>query len=91
MHIPGKDSLPLTGADQITLFARLVAAAKTGNPDVQVKELMDGLGSHSPHHAFRKETWDSIRDVYIAKGAKRGYWRLLVDEMATEAPAEDAA
>lgn len=84
LHIPGKASLALTGADQITLFDRLVTAEKAGSPDVQVKQLMDGLGSRSPQQAFRKETWDSIRDVYIGAGAKRGYWRLLVDAQPTE-------
>lgn len=87
LHIPGKTSLALTGADQITIFERLVAAEKAGSPDVQVKQLMDGLGSRSPQQAFRKETWDSIRDVYIGAGAKRGYWRLLVEAQ----PAEDVA
>lgn len=93
LHIPGKTSLALTGADQITIFERLVAAEKAGSSDVQVKQLMDGLGSRSPQQAFRKETWDSIRDVYIGAGAKRGYWRLLVDaqpaEEVAEAPAEE--
>lgn len=90
LHIPGKASLALTGADQITLFDRPVAAEKTGSPDVQVKQLMDGLGSRSPQQAFRKETWDSIRDVYISTGAKRGYWRLVVDAQPTEAAVEPA-
>ena len=93
MHIPGKTSLALTGADQITIFERLVAAEKAGSPDVQVKQLMNGLGSRSPQQAFRRETWDSIRDVYIAAGARRGYWRLSVDahpvKHAAEAPVEE--
>lgn len=84
LHIPGKASLALTGADQITLFDRLVAAEKAGSPDVQVKQLMDGLGSRSPQQAFRKDTWNSIRDVYISTGAKRGYWRLVVDAQPTQ-------
>lgn len=88
LHIPGKASLALTGADQITLFDRLVAAEKAGSPDVQVKQLMDGLGSRSPQQAFRKETWNSIRDVYISTGAKRGYWRLVVDAQPTQDVAE---
>lgn len=86
LHIPGKDSLALTGADQITLFERLVGAEKAGSPDLQVKQLMDGLGSRSPQQAFRKETWDSIREVYIGAGTKRGYWRLLVEARAAEEP-----
>lgn len=88
LHIPGKTPLALTGADQITLFDRLVTADKAGSPDVQVKQLMDGLGSRSPQQAFRKDTWDSIRDVYICTGAKRGYWRLVVAAQAIEHAAE---
>ncbi len=94
LHIPGKASLALAGADQIKLFDRLVAAEKAGSPDVQVKQLMDGLGSRSPQQAFRKETWLSIRDIYISAGSKRGYWRLVVDARPTadvaEAPVEES-
>ncbi len=85
LHVPGKDPLNLTGADQITIFERLVAAQKAGSPDVQVKQLMDGLGSRSPQQAFRPKTWGSIRDVYIAKGEKRGYWRLVTAQASPEA------
>lgn len=85
LHVPGKDSLNLLGGDQITIFERLVAAHKAGSPHVQVKELMDGLGSRSPQQAFRPETWDSILNVYITKGAKRGYWRLVMNIDPTEA------
>lgn len=93
LHVPGKDAVNLVGADQITIFDRLVAAEKAGSPDVQVKELMEGLGSRSPQQAFRKDAWDSILDVYIAKGGKRGYWRLVVDPspaVVDPAPAEVA-
>ncbi|GGE82654.1 hypothetical protein H1W37_03600 [Stappia taiwanensis] len=84
VHIPGKAPLALTGADQITIFDRLVAAWKSGSPDVQVKQLMDGLGSRSPQQAFRTKTWESILNVYIARGEKRGYWRLVTGESSTE-------
>ena len=80
LHVPGKDPLALTGAEQILIFDRLVTACKGGSPDMQVKELMKGLGSRSPQQAFRAKTWDSIVNVYIAKGEKRGYWRLVVAE-----------
>ena len=86
LHVPGKDPLNLLGGDQITIFERLVAAEKAGSPDMQVKELMDGLGSRSPQQAFRKEAWESILNVYISKGAKRGYWRLVVDAAPAERP-----
>lgn len=78
LHIPGKGSLHLAGNEQIKIFERLVGAAEKGAPDVQVKDLMTGLGSRSPQQAFRKDVWDSILNVYISKGAKRGYWRLVV-------------
>lgn len=84
LHIPGRQPLALTGAEQITIFDRLVAAEKAGSPDVQVKQLMDGLGTRSPQQAFRKPTWDSIRDVYIGKGSKNGYWRLVLASQLTE-------
>ena len=79
LHIPGKDPLGLTGAEQIKIFERLVAAHKAGSPDVQVKTLMDGGATRSPQSAFRSEAWKSIFDVYISKGAKRGYWRLAAN------------
>lgn len=84
LHVPGKVPLNLTGAEQITIFERLVTACKVGSPDVQVKDLMDGLGSRSPQQAFRSKTWESILNVYIAKGEKRGYWRLVVDGASPE-------
>lgn len=84
LFIPGKEPLHLAGNDQLTIFERLVVAAGTGSPDVQVKALMDGFEARSPQQAFRKETWDSIRDVYIGKGAKKGYWRLVLAAQPTE-------
>ena len=86
--MPGKDSVALVGADQIALFERLVAAEKAGSPDVQVKELMDGLGSRSPQQAFRADMWESLLNVYISKGAKRGYWRLVTTALALESAPE---
>ena len=84
LYIPGKEPLHLAGNDQLTIFERLVAAAVKGSPDVQVKALMDGFDSKSPQQAFRKETWESILNVYLSKGAKRGYWRLVVAAQPTE-------
>ncbi len=86
LHVPGKDPLALAGAEQILIFERLVAAHRAGSPNVQVKELMDGLGSRSPQQAFQENTWDSIKNVYISKGAKRGYWRLVFGGSPTEVP-----
>lgn len=88
LYIPGNEPLHLAGNDQLTIFERLVIAAEKGSPDVQVKALMEGFESRSPQQSFRKETWDSIRDVYIGKGAKSGYWRLLLTAQPTEAVAE---
>lgn len=84
LHVPGKDPLNLIGGVQIAIFERLVNAHKEGTPDVQVKELMVGRGSLSPQQAFRKSDWKSILDVYISKGGKRGYWRLLAEPVATD-------
>lgn len=83
LHIPGKDPLTLTGAEQIKIFERLVTAYNAGSADVQVKVLMDGAATRSPQSAFRSEAWKSILDVYISKGAKRGYWRLAVGAKPT--------
>lgn len=83
LFIPGKEPLHLAGNDQLTIFERLVVAAGKGSPDIQVKALMDGFESRSPQQAFRKDTWDSILNVYISKGAKRGYWRLVLAEQST--------
>lgn len=84
LFIPGKEPLHLTGNDQLTIFERLVVAAGKGSPDIQVKALMEGFESRSPQQTFRKNTWDSIRDVYIGKGAKNGYWRLMLAGQPTE-------
>lgn len=77
LHVPGKAPLPLAGNEQITIFERLVDSFNRGSPDMQVKDLMKGFTSRSPQQAFRPKTWASIVNVYIAAGAKRGYWRLL--------------
>lgn len=78
LFIPGKEPLHLAGNDQLAIFERLVVAAEKGSPDIQVKALMNGFESRSPQQAFRKDTWGSILNVYISKGAKRGYWRLVL-------------
>lgn len=88
LYIPGKEPLHLAGNEQLTIFERLVAATVNGSPDVPVKDLMNGLGSNSPQQAFRKEARDSIMNVYITKGAKRGYWRLVVAGEPIEEAAE---
>lgn len=72
--------------EHLGLFERLVAARRKGSPDVQVKDLMEGFASGSPQQVFEKVMWKSIRDVYISKGAKRGYWRLVVARSSTVAP-----
>jgi hypothetical protein len=87
LYIPGRQPLQLAGNEQLLIFERLVAAVNAGSTDVQVKDLMHGLGTASPQQAFRRELWNDILDVYIGKGAKRGYWRLIV----TPQPAGDPA
>lgn len=77
LHVPGKDPLFLAGNQQIVLFERLVAAAIAGSPDIQVKELMEGLGSRNPSHAFPRDARTTIMGIYIGSVTKRGYWRLL--------------
>ena len=86
LHVPGKPPLVLTGANQIRIFERLVAAVLAGSPDVQVKTLMDGTGSRNPQQAFRAPTWRDIKDVYIGRGQKRGYWRLITADATPAAP-----
>ena len=78
LYIPGGKPLFLAGNDQLTIFERLVAAHLRGVPDVYVGDLMDGFSAKSPQQAFRPELWKDVLSVYIAKGAKRGYWRLLL-------------
>lgn len=93
LYVPGSHPLHLAGNDQLTIFERLVAAVVRGSPDVYVGDLMKGFESKSPQQAFRKKMWESIRDVYIGKGAKRGYWRLVLAEQSTgdiaKAPVEE--
>jgi len=40
---------------------------------------------HSQGVTPRKVMWESILNAYISKGAKRGYWRLVVAGLPTEA------
>lgn len=86
LYIPGRPSLAILGANQIKIFERLVAAYKAGSPDVKASALTEDLDVRSPQQAFRKEIWQSILDVYIGKGAKHGFWRLVVDAPPSEAP-----
>jgi len=88
LYIPGRDPLYLAGNDQLTIFERLAAAYATGTADVYVGDLMEGFSANSPQQAFRKEMWKDIVDVYIAKGAKRGYWRLVVAPQPAPEPVE---
>lgn len=76
--IPGKPPLAILGANQIRIFEKLVKAHLAGSPDVKTAELIEDTGVKSPQQAFKKPMWDSILDVYIAKGSTRGYWRLVV-------------
>jgi len=86
LHIPGRASLAILGANQIKIFERLVAAHNAGSPDVKASALTEDLDVRSPQQAFRKETWASILNVYICKGAKHGFWRLIVDAPASGKP-----
>ena len=88
LYIPGRHPLQLAGNEQLLIFERLVAAVNAGSADVQVKDLMQGLGTASPQQAFRREMWNDMLDVYIGKGAKRGYWRLIVTPQPAGNPAE---
>jgi hypothetical protein len=94
LYIPDRKPLYLAGNDQLTIFERLVAAYAAGTADVYVGDLIEGFSVKSPQQAFRKKMWKDIVDVYIAKGAKRGYWRLIVELQPTpelvEAPVEAA-
>ncbi len=88
LYIPSREPLYLAGNDQLTIFERLVAAYEKGTADVYVGDLMEGFSAKSPQQAFRKEMWKDIVDVYIAKGAKRGYWRLIVAPRPAPEPVE---
>ena len=79
LYIPGRPSVAILGANQIKIFERLVAAHKAGSPDVKASALTENLDVRSPQQAFRRETWQNILNVYIGKGAKHGFWRLIVD------------
>jgi hypothetical protein len=76
LHLPGKPALSLVGANQIRLFERLVEAQNAGSPDVKASGLLEGSSCRSPQQAFRPENWRRIVNVYIAKGAKHGFWRI---------------
>jgi hypothetical protein len=78
LYVPGKNPLSLVGANQIRLFERLVEAHLAGSPDVKASRLTEGAKSSSPQHCFRPDMWNSILGVYITKGIRHGYWRLMV-------------
>lgn len=86
LFIPGRDPLHLAGNDQLTIFEGLVAAAGKGSPDLHLKMLMDGFASDSPQQAFRTATWASIVNVYIGRGVKRGFWRLVLGRWSRTRP-----
>ena len=86
LHIPGRPSLAILGANQIKIFERLVAAHNAGSPDVKSGALTEDLEVQSPQQAFRREMWQSIVNVYIGKGAKHGFWRLIVDVPLSDDP-----
>lgn len=90
LYIPGRQPLHLAGNDQLTIFERLVAGFVNGSPDVYVGDLMHGFSAKSPQPAFRSEMWKDIVGVYISKGAKRGYWRLVTTTLAQESVPENA-
>ena len=83
LYIPGKEPLHLAGNDQLTIFERLVAAFVSGSTDVYVGDLMKGFAAKSPATAFRPQMWKNIVDIYISKGAKRGFWRLITTAVQT--------
>ena len=83
LYIPGKEPLHLAGNDQLTIFERLVAAFVSGSTDVYVGDLMKGFAAKSPQPAFRTKMWKDIVDIYIGKGAKRGFWRLITTAVQT--------
>lgn len=88
LYILNREPLYLAGNDQLTIFERLVAAYSAGAADVYVGDLMNGFSAKSPQQAFRKEMWKDILDAYIGKGAKRGYWRLIIAPQPAPEPVE---
>jgi hypothetical protein len=78
LYVPGKFPLSLIGAHQIRIFEHLVEAYLAGSPDVKSSTLTESMKSRSLQHCFRKEIWGNILGVYITKGVRKGYWRLVV-------------
>jgi hypothetical protein len=78
LYVPGKAPLSLVGANQITLFDRLVSAYIAGAPDVKSGTLTEGMSSNSPQQCFRPETWKTILNIYISRSVRWGHWRLAV-------------
>lgn len=74
--LPGEEPLALEGANQITLFERLVDAARKGPNELRSKVLTDGMGSDNPRQLFSDKKWKQIFGIYISHGASNRYWRL---------------
>lgn len=78
LYIPGKIPLPVLGFKQIVIFERLVAAHKSGSPDVPTGALIEGSGVRSPADAWPSATRSTVVGIYM-ENSRRGHWRLKAD------------
>ncbi|GHC66404.1 hypothetical protein [Neogemmobacter tilapiae] len=78
LYIPNKIPLAVSGAKQITILERLVAAHKAGSPGVNTGNLIADTGARTPADAWRSDARKTVVGVYF-EHAGRNLWRLKVD------------
>lgn len=78
LYIPGKIPLAVSGHKQITLLERLIAAHRSGSPEIRTGVLVEGCGVKSPADAWPSAVRKTIVDVYF-ENSRRAHWRLKTD------------
>ncbi|ODM47987.1 hypothetical protein A9320_20595 [Ruegeria sp. PBVC088] len=74
--MPGADPLPLTSANQLLFFEKLVTAAADGSGEVLTKVLLAGMGANHPKNLFARKMRDLVVGTYICHGSSNRCWRL---------------
>ena len=80
LYIPGTAPLPVSGLKQMLIIERLVAAHKSGAPEVRTGDLVDGTGVRSPPDAWPSKSRKTVAGIYF-ENSRPSYWRLKTDHL----------
>lgn len=80
LYIPGLPPLPVVGTKQMVIIERLVAAHKSGVPEVRTGDLVDGTGVRSPPDAWPSKSRKTVAGIYF-ENSRPSYWRLKTDHL----------